>query len=56
VYVGEPNVEDTIAILRGLRERYEAHHNVRIKDSAICGCGYAFASLHFGSLPSGQGD
>jgi ATP-dependent Clp protease ATP-binding subunit ClpB len=35
VYVGEPTVEDTIAILRGLRERYEAHHNVRIKDSAI---------------------
>jgi ATP-dependent Clp protease ATP-binding subunit ClpB len=35
VYVGEPNVEDTIAILRGLRERYEAHHHVRIKDSAI---------------------
>src|SRR5579884_3123798 len=35
VYVGEPSVEDTIAILRGLKERYEAHHNVRIKDSAI---------------------
>ena len=35
VFVGEPNVEDTVAILRGLRERYEAHHNVRIKDSAI---------------------
>src|SRR6201998_2985209 len=35
VYVGEPNVEDTIAILRGLKERYEAHHHVRIKDSAI---------------------
>ena len=35
VYVGEPNVEDTIAILRGLRDRYEAHHNVRIKDAAI---------------------
>src|SRR6202522_2511742 len=35
VLVGEPNVEDTIAILRGLKERYEAHHNVRIKDSAI---------------------
>jgi len=35
VYVGEPNVEDTINILRGLRERYEAHHKVRIKDSAI---------------------
>lgn len=35
VYVGEPNVEDTIAILRGLKERYEVHHNVRIKDAAI---------------------
>ena len=35
VYVGEPNVEATIAILRGLKDRYEAHHNVRIKDSAI---------------------
>jgi ATP-dependent Clp protease ATP-binding subunit ClpB len=35
VYVGEPNVEDTIAILRGLKDRYEQHHNVRIKDSAI---------------------
>jgi len=35
VYVGEPNVEDTIAILRGLRERYEMHHKVRIKDSAL---------------------
>lgn len=35
VYVGEPSVEDTIAILRGLRERYEAHHKVRITDSAL---------------------
>ncbi len=35
IYVGEPNVEDTIAILRGLKERYEVHHGVRIKDSAI---------------------
>ena len=35
VYVGEPNVEDTIAILRGLKERYEAHHKVTIKDAAI---------------------
>ncbi|MBI2435087.1 MAG: AAA family ATPase, partial [Candidatus Hydrogenedentes bacterium] len=35
VYVGEPNVEDTIAILRGLKERYEVHHGVRIQDSAI---------------------
>ncbi|MDK9302530.1 ATP-dependent chaperone ClpB [Propionibacterium freudenreichii] len=35
VYVGEPSVEDTVAILRGLRERYEAHHKVRITDSAL---------------------
>jgi ATP-dependent Clp protease ATP-binding subunit ClpB len=35
VFVGEPNVEDTVAILRGLKEKYEAHHKVRIKDSAI---------------------
>ena len=35
VYVGEPNVEDTIAILRGLKERYEVHHGVRITDAAI---------------------
>ncbi len=35
VFVGEPNVEDTIAILRGLKEKYEVHHGVRIKDSAI---------------------
>src|SRR6266851_2388077 len=35
IYVGEPGVEDTIAILRGLKERYEVHHGVRIKDSAI---------------------
>jgi ATP-dependent Clp protease ATP-binding subunit ClpB len=35
VYVGEPSVEDTVAILRGLKERYEVHHGVRITDSAI---------------------
>ena len=35
VLVGEPTVEDTIAILRGLRERFEIHHGVRIKDAAI---------------------
>ena len=35
VYVGEPSVEDAIAILRGLKERYEVHHGVRIKDAAI---------------------
>src|SRR5213596_716676 len=35
VFVGEPSVEDTIAILRGLKERYEVHHGVRITDSAL---------------------
>src|SRR5690625_5075203 len=35
VYVGEPSVEDAIAILRGLKERYEVHHGVRITDAAI---------------------
>src|SRR5699024_6352706 len=35
VMVGEPSVEDTISILRGLRERYELHHSVRILDSAL---------------------
>ncbi|MEY4175292.1 MAG: chaperone protein ClpB [Actinomycetota bacterium] len=35
VYVGEPSVDDTIGILRGLKERYEVHHGVRIQDSAL---------------------
>lgn len=35
VYIKEPNVEDTVSILRGLKERYEVHHGVRIKDSAL---------------------
>jgi len=37
VFVGEPSVVDTIAILRGLKERYEAHHGVRIRDAALVG-------------------
>jgi ATP-dependent Clp protease ATP-binding subunit ClpB len=35
VFVGEPNLEDTIAILRGLKERYEVHHGIRIRDAAL---------------------
>ncbi|MEW6376614.1 MAG: ATP-dependent chaperone ClpB [Thermodesulfobacteriota bacterium] len=35
IYVSQPSIEDTIAILRGLKERYEVHHGVKIKDSAI---------------------
>jgi ATP-dependent Clp protease ATP-binding subunit ClpB len=37
VFVGEPSVEDTVAILRGLKERYEVHHGVRIQDAALVG-------------------
>ena len=55
VFVGEPNVEDTIAILRGLKERYEVHHGVRIKDSAIVAAATLVAPLHHRPLPAGQG-
>ncbi|WP_084502514.1 ATP-dependent Clp protease ATP-binding subunit [Microbacterium indicum] len=50
VYVGEPSVEDTIAILRGLKERYEAHHKVTISDQALV----AAASLSHRYIPSRQ--
>ena len=40
VFVSEPSVEDTIAILRGIKEKYEVHHGVRIKDSAIIAAAY----------------
>ncbi|MGM7670497.1 ATP-dependent Clp protease ATP-binding subunit [Microbacterium sp. A93] len=50
VYVGEPTVEDTIAILRGLKERYEAHHKVAISDSALV----AAAALSNRYIPSRQ--
>jgi ATP-dependent Clp protease ATP-binding subunit ClpB len=39
VFVGEPSVQDTISILRGLKERYEVHHGVRIQDSALVAAG-----------------
>ena len=50
VYVGEPTVDDTIAILRGLKERYEAHHKVAIADAALV----AAASLSNRYIPSRQ--
>ncbi|MBW3085043.1 Chaperone protein ClpB [Austwickia sp. TVS 96-490-7B] len=50
VYVGEPSVEDTIAILRGLKERYEAHHKVAIADSALV----AAATLSDRYIPARQ--
>ena len=56
VYVGEPTVENTIAILRGLKERYEAHHGVRITDGAIVAAATLSQSLHRRPLPARQGD
>ncbi|MFJ6651914.1 ATP-dependent Clp protease ATP-binding subunit [Microbacterium sp. NPDC091313] len=50
VYVGEPTVEDTVAILRGLKERYEAHHKVAIADAALV----AASALSNRYLPSRQ--
>ena len=50
VYVGEPSVEDTIAILRGLKEKYEAHHKVEIADAALV----AAASLSDRYIPGRQ--
>ena len=44
VFVGEPSVEDTISILRGLKERYEVHHGVRIQDAALVAGGDALAT------------
>ena len=56
VLVDEPTVEDTISILRGLKERYEVHHNVRITDAAADRRGHAVAPLHRRPLPARQGD
>lgn len=50
IYVDEPSVEDTISILRGLKERYEVHHGVRIQDSAVI----AAATLSHRYLPDRQ--
>jgi ATP-dependent Clp protease ATP-binding subunit ClpB len=55
VFVGEPSVEDTIAILRGLKERYEVHHGVRIP-TARSSRRRALAPLHRRPLPARQGD
>ena len=56
VYVGEPSVEDTISILRGLRERYEVHHQVPHPRFRARRGGGAFAPVHRRSVPAGQGD
>ena len=56
VYVGEPSVEDTVAILRGLKERYEAHHKVAIADARARGRGIPLAPLHPEPPAARQGD
>ena len=56
VFVGEPSVEDTIAILRGLKERYEAHHKVEIEDAALVAAAVAVRPLHHRSPAARQGD
>ncbi len=55
VMVGEPTVEETIEILKGLRDRYEAHHKVQITDEALAARGEARRPLHHRSLPARQG-
>jgi len=52
--VKEPTVEDTISILRGLKERYEVHHGVRIQDSRSW-LRHAVKPLYIGQVPAGQG-
>ena len=55
IYVGEPSVEDTIAILRGLKERYEVHHGIRIKDDALIAAAKLSRPLHHQPPFAGQG-
>ena len=56
VNVGEPSVQDTIAILRGLKERYEVHHGVRIQDGALIAAATLEPPLYRRPLPARQGD
>ena len=56
IFVSEPTVEDTISILRGLKDKYEQHHGVRITDFRDrCG-GHAVEPLHHRPFPARQGD
>ena len=56
VMVDEPSVEDTISILRGLKEKYEQHHKVRISDSSLVAAATLSQPLHHRPLPARQGD
>jgi ATP-dependent Clp protease ATP-binding subunit ClpB len=55
VLVDQPDVEDTMSILRGLKERYETHHGVRIQDNALVAA-RSSPPLHLRPLPARQGD
>ncbi len=55
VLVEQPDVEDTISILRGLKERFEVHHGVRIQDNALVAAATLSQPLHLRPLPAGQG-
>ncbi len=56
VFVGEPSVEDTISILRGIKEKYEVHHGIKITDDAIIAAATHVEPLHLGSPAPRQGD
>ena len=56
ILVGEPTVEETIAILEGLRDKYEAHHKVKITDEAIREAAHSQRPLHQRPVPARQGD
>ena len=56
IQVKEPSVAHAIEILKGLRDRYEAHHRVTITDGALASAASPFRALHLGPLPAGQGD
>ena len=56
IRVEEPTTEDTVQILRGLRDRYEAHHRCKITDDALEAAAIARRPLHPGPPPAGQGD
>lgn len=55
VFVGEPSVEDTVAILRGIAPKYEAHHKVTIGDDALVAAATPVEPLHFRTPAAGQG-
>ena len=56
VFVGEPSVEDTVQILRGIQEKYQAHHGVRITDAALVAAATPLRPLHHRSAAARQGD